>query len=163
MPMILHVVVVNIKRCVKIKCGGMVQIVWQTYQRKRNQLEKICNAITESCDESSKAEIKDAISDKIVVEKSYDGVVCTGNDKKSVSMPLRIFSEKYSSVTWLLTVTAWCLRFIGQLKGRRYLHQCLTDTELKKAETMSIKAKLSRKTSRFSYWQLVLEDTTQSL
>lgn len=69
------------------------------------------------------------------MEESCIETGCSVNDGIIVPIPLGIDPEKYSSLIRLLRVI---VRFIGKLKGKQKQnhHDCVTDTELKEAETM---------------------------
>ena len=52
--------------------------------------------------------------------------------------PFGISVEKYSSFIKLIRITAWMLRFVESLKGKRSDNSFLTSVELKHAEKMWI-------------------------
>ena len=94
---------------------------------------------------SQESEVSSEESEKIhdeVIEatnKFESELACAENESMDQNSPLGINVEKYSSVSRLIRVTAWCLRFINKMRKKSIQKGCLSNEELNDAEQLFVK------------------------
>ncbi|CAF1104794.1 unnamed protein product [Didymodactylos carnosus] len=76
---------------------------------------------------------------KVFFETSVLAPEVTGADLGSFTMPFEIDQTRYSSLTKLIRITAWCMRFINRLKQNKVTSKYLASEELEQSKDVWIK------------------------